>query len=319
MEYKEQIKKNGQRLIFCDFKELLTEAYNVNTIEEVEPFANDNGEYIIHCPFCREEGHTKHKLYIKKDLTVGHCFVCTRTYINVTTDINLKVDVPDTLTDFCLGQGSFKLVPLTDQEWTVDKFEYEFDDYSEKGIDYLIKRNQFLSELYKFLDFKFWNDNVVIPFKYHGEVFYYQIRFRNPGAKIKYFLPPIDKKPPYIIERDEEFRHKIVIVEGIFDAIAALIQCPEYTPVAVLGSSISDYQLDFIRDYSGYIDDIRIWMDETKISLKIAEKVKSVIDYAPIRIIKSYGPDPEEVLAERLRRNLPIQWIYAKDNTQPGQ
>ena len=57
MEYKEVKKKDGQVLIFCNFEELLMEFYGVGSMEEVEPFQNSNGEYIIHCPFCRDEGH----------------------------------------------------------------------------------------------------------------------------------------------------------------------------------------------------------------------------------------------------------------------
>ena len=77
MEYKEVTSKRGQVLVFCKFEDLLKEAYNVTTMEEVETHKNQNDEYICHCPFCKAAGHKKHKLYIKSDLTVGHCFVCT--------------------------------------------------------------------------------------------------------------------------------------------------------------------------------------------------------------------------------------------------
>ena len=119
-----------------------------------------------------------------------------------------------------------------------------------------------------------------------------------------------------MIKREGQPRHRIVIVEGIFDAIAALIQCPDYTPIAVLGSSISDYQIEYIRAYAGEIWEIRIWMDETDISKRIANKIKSVIDYVPIGIIKSYGPDPEEVMNWRMRHGKQLQWIKSFDKMQ---
>jgi DNA primase len=122
-------------------------------------------------------------------------------------------------------------------------------------------------------------------------------------------MPPISKKPPYVIDRGEEYKHRLVVVEGIFDAIAALIQCPDYTPVAVLGSSISDYQIDYLRDYCGYIDKIRVWMDETKISIGIAEKLKKELGYPIIKIIKSNGQDPEEIMKFRMSRGYSLQWI----------
>lgn len=307
-DYKEVKTKKGKTLIFCNFEDLLTTVYGVKTMEEVETFANSNDEYICHCPWCKEEGHTKHKLYVKTDLSVGNCFVCGRVFINVDDKVDTSFEVPDFLGMFS-GYSGFNLVRLSDPVWSLDKFNYEFDDYSEKGYRYLLGRHQFLGELYKVLGFKFWNDNVVIPFYYGPEVFYYQIRFTG-NSKIRYFLPPISSKPPYIIPREGEARHKIMLVEGIFDAIAALIQCPDYTPIAVLGSSVSDYQLNFIREYSGYINEIRLWFDETKISNKVANIVKRTIDYCPMSIIKSYGPDPENILQARIQKGLPLQWIF---------
>jgi hypothetical protein len=78
----------------------------------------------------------------------------------------------------------------------------------------------------------------------------------------------------------------------VYDAISLLIQAPDYTPFAVLGSSISDYQIDFLREYVP--EEILIYMDETRISQGIANKLSRIVDYCPIRIIKSNGEDPEE-------------------------
>jgi hypothetical protein len=306
MEYKEVRRNSDKRIfVFCNFEELLTDFYGVKTMEEVMPHAVNN-EFIIHCPFCKAEGHRKHKLYIKDDLTVGNCFVCGRAFVHVSDRVDTTYRPPNNY-GFKFFQGD-NIVKLDDPLWSIDKFKYEFTDYDERGYQYLISRHGFMKDLYKILDIKFWDGNPVIPFFYKGEVIYYQIRFTNPG-KIKYFMPPISSKPPYIIERGEPYKHRIMIVEGIFDAIAALIQCPDYMPVAVLGSSISDYQIDFIRGYCDYISEIRIWMDETRISKGIANKLKGVIDYCPINIIKSDGPDPEEIMIQRLKKRLPVQWI----------
>jgi hypothetical protein len=57
--------------------------------------------------------------------------------------------------------------------------------------------------------------------------------------------PPIDFKPPYIIEKSNV--KKFIIVEGVFDAIACLFFYPEYIPFAVLGSQITYYQLELLR------------------------------------------------------------------------
>lgn len=309
-EYKEVTKKDGQRLVFCNFEELLMDFYGVHSMEEVEPHANNNGEYIIHCPFCREEGHTKHKLYIKSDLTVGHCFVCTRTYIHVSDQVDTSFQIPDFMDKmFNIYNGHPDLVKLSDPTWTLDKYFNEFDEFDQRGYNYLMSRHQFMDPLYKILGFKFWDGNVVMPFKYHGEVFYYQIRFSGK-TNIRYFFPPISAKPPYIIEHGNDIR-RIAIVEGVFDAIAMLIMAPDYIPCAVLGSSISDYQIDFIREYNPI--EIIINMDETDISQRIARKIKEKIDYCPIRIIRSNGEDPEEKMIRRLREGKELQYIKPKD------
>jgi hypothetical protein len=169
-----------------------------------------------------------------------------------------------------------------------------------------------MGELYKMLDFKFMDGNIVMPFKYKGEVFYYQFRFSGKNSKIRYFSPPISAKPPHIIEHGN--CKKIIICEGIFDAIALLIMAPEFMPIAILGSSISDYQIDFIREYVP--EEIVVYMDETDISRRVATKIQSIIDYCPIRIIKSDGQDPEENLKKRLKYNKKLNWINAKYNSR---
>ena len=259
VDLKEVRRKNGEIVVFCNFEELLKDFYGVTTMDEVRTHLTNNDEYIIHCPFCKAEGHKKHKLYIKGDLSVGHCFVCTRDFANVTDDINLSVKTPDFITSL-FGHQEFKPVFLSDPVWTLDRYKYEFDDYSEIGVNYLIGRHGFMKDLYKILGFRFLDDNVVMPFFYHGEVFYYQIRFTG-DSKIRYYFPPISAKPPYIIERNNN--KKFIIQEGVYDAIANMIMAPEYTPMSVLGSSISDYQMEFLKEYAP--EEILVYMDETKI------------------------------------------------------
>lgn len=304
--YTEVIKKDGTVVIFCNFEELLKECYGVSTLKEVESHRKPDGKYICHCPFCKAEGHTKEKLYIKEDFTVGHCFVCGRAYINADDKVKFEFKAPIYVPQFT----GLKLVPLQDSTWTLDKFEYDFDDYSESGVKYLEGRHIFMKDLWKPLQFKFWNDNPVAPFKYKNNVFYYQIRFANVTHDSKaprYFFPPMPEgtKPPYIIEVGD--KKKFIICEGVYDAISLLIQAPGYTPFAVLGSSISDYQIQFLREYVP--DEILIMMDETSISKKIFNKLISIVDYCPISIIRTYGEDPEEIMKKKIARGEPLDWI----------
>jgi hypothetical protein len=310
MDFKEVTTKKGSRLVFCDLKEFLMNYYKVGTIEECEPNVNSNGEYIVHCPFCKAEGHTKHKLYIKEDFSKGHCFVCTRSFFNVSDEINLNLTIPSTLSNFGI-RNKFEVVPLSDPEWTLEKYLYECDDFDQKGYNYLLSRHPYMKDLYQILGFKFLDGNVVMPFKYHGNVFYYQIRFSNKNSKIRYFFPPIASgcKPPYIIEHGNLVRPKIIVCEGVYDAISLLIQAPSYIPFAVMGSHVSDYQLEFLREYTP--SEIVVYMDDTEKSQNIANRIKSVIDYCPIYLIKSDGEDPEERMVKKMKRNpgSEVGWI----------
>lgn len=306
IDYKEVHKKDGTTLVFCRFHDLLTEFYGTENYEGNLVHTGDHDEYIIQCPFCAKEGHTKHKLYITGDLSVAFCFVCSRSFVNIKDEVDVSYNIPNF--NQYMGYKGFELVKLNDPVWTLDKYRYEFDDYDERGYNYLISRHGFMKDLYKILGFKFMDGNVVIPFFYHGELIYYQIRFIG-NSKIRYFFPP-SKKPVYLIDRPGI--RKIIVCEGVFDAIACMIMAPEFIPCAVLGSSVSDYQLEFIREYIP--DEIIVYMDETAISKRIANKIKSVIDYCPIRIIPSDGEDPEECMKRKLKYGSNLQWIKAKYN-----
>ena len=309
IEYKEAQFKNGKHVIFCKLEDLLKEFYKEDRIEDIQNHLEPNGkDWIIHCPFCAAEGHRKHKLYIDSDLSRGYCFVCHRIYINIDDEVKVNVKVRD----FLDRTGQFKPISLGNEGlWTLDKYNFEFDDYSESGVNYLIGRNPFLRQLWKPLGIKFFNDNPVLPFKTpDNELLYYQLRFKDAGKdEIRYFFPPIKAKPPYILQTSEADPTKFIIVEGIFDAIAAYIQCGgKYTIAAVMGSDISDYQIEYIKNW--YMPrKFLVWMDDTELSKKICNRLKVSFDYAYSNILKSEGPDPEEIMMGKLRTGGKINWI----------
>jgi len=305
IDYKEVRKKDGTVIVFCRFDDLLKEFYGTENYEGNLVHTGDHDEYIIQCPFCKSEGHTKHKLYITGDLSVGFCFVCTRKFINIKDEIDVSYEVPNF--NQYMGYQGVNLVKLNDPVWTLDRYYNEFDDFDNRGYKYLLGRHGFMKDLYKILGFKFMDGNIVMPFYYHDELIYYQIRFIG-NTKIRYFFPPIKRKPPYIIHRPG--LKKVIVCEGVYDAIACMIMAPEFIPFAVLGSSVNDYQLEFLREYIP--NEIVVYMDETAISKRIANKIKSVIDYCPIRIIQSDGEDPEECMKRKLKYGSNLQWIKAK-------
>lgn len=292
MNYQEWKKKNGQILIFCNLEDILMDYYETDTMYEVQKHLNHSNEYTIQCPFCKEEGHVKEKLYIKGNLTVGHCFYCTRAFINITDDITYNIKTPK------LNQiNTFDLVKINDPSWDLEMYYNEFDDYDEIGYKYLMSRHKFLDPLYKILGFKFCNHNIIMPFFFHGELIYYQIRFTNKNP-IRYLFPKVPHKPIYSIECNE--CKNLIICEGVYDAVALLIMYPDKTPIAVLGSSVSDYQIEMIRTYTP--ESITVYMDDTEKSIKVRNKLQSVINNVPYYLIKSNGEDPEEKLKRLIKR-----------------
>lgn len=293
MDYQELTKKDGRVIILCNFDDLLMDFYQAKSMTDVQNYIKDNGEYIIKCPFCKAEGYEKDKLYIKGDLTVGHCFKCHRAFINVTDTIEYNIKSPS-----FIKSKSFDLVKLTNENWTLDMYDNEFDYSDEIGERYLASRHKYLPALAKVLGFKFYNHNVIMPFYFHNELIYYQMRFTNKNP-IRYFFPPISAKPIYTSMEMLTNSKDIIIVEGIYDCVGSLLMYPDKFPIGILGSSVSDYQIEMIRTYNP--KSITVFMDETELSIKVIKRLQSVIDNVEYHLWKSDGTDPEEKLKNRIK------------------
>jgi hypothetical protein len=175
----------------------------------------------------------------------------------------------------------------------------EFDESDEKGERYLYSRHRYLPALAKVLGFKFYNHNIIMPFFFHGELIYYQMRFTNKNP-IRYFFPPISHKPIYSIECNG--CKDLIICEGIMDACGLMMLYPDKTPIAVLGSTVSDYQIDMIRTYNPR--SITVYMDETKLSIGVLKKLQTVINNVDYHYKRSNGQDPEEYLKYCIKHNI---------------
>jgi hypothetical protein len=298
MLLKEAVKiksKKGNDIIIFDL-----ESYGREQIQ-LGKYKETNNDYKITCPYCinayLEDSsysgpYTEYKLYVYKDFHQGHCFRCGQVFISNDISMNFRIPYPDE----GKGQLEFKLVKLNANPWNLNFFN-TFSQYDEHGYRYLVEqRHKYFKDLYKELNIRFINHNPVIPFYYRGELIYYQIKMAFGGGKIPYFSPPIEHKPMYIIEGGENKR--FVICEGTFDAIACLKLYPDRTPCAILGSSITDYQIGMLRTYVP--EDMLVYMDTTELSNKVANRIRQCVNYADVEIIKSDGQDPEEKLKEKI-------------------
>jgi hypothetical protein len=299
--------KEGKDYMFGELEAYLDDQISTRQYEET------NDHYIITCPICKKDhandpeyrnGYYNKKLYVKKDKTEGYCFVCHTGFINIgdeDEEIRTQVETPNPIQLL----GDFELTKLTDKKWRLDLFE-GFDEYDEKGMEYLIKkRHSYMKKLAPILGIRYLYHNPVIPFYYHKELFYYQVRNVFGIHHAKYQNPPIENKPAYVIEHGDN--KKFIICEGTFDAISLLIQAPTYTPFAVLGSTITDYQVAMLRTYVP--EKILVYLDKTELSVKVAEKLRYWVNYADIGIIHSDGMDPEEKLKFLIAEERNVQWI----------
>ena len=324
-KYKEVKSQKGQTIVFGRLDEFLLDYFHEKTIGGLDQHkSNYQEQYICNCPFCQSEGHTKKKLHILPnttgvdDFSTGYCFVCGRTFVHITDKVEINYRVPS----FMNIQKPFEILPMTDKLWTLDKFNDEFDFYSAQGVKYLEHRNPYLRDLWKPLGFKFYEDHIAMPFRDpEGNLIYYQIRFTDATEKgdIRYFFPKTESKPPYILQSSIANPENIIVVEGVFDAIAAMIQSEgKYVVIGCMGSKLSDYQLEFIRHF--YMPKkILVWMDETPISLGIRDRLKTIFNYTNIQIIQSKGDDPEEILNHKLRTGQKINWITPEYGDPRGQ
>ena len=76
-----------------------------------------------------------------------------------------------------------------------------------------------------------------------------------------------------------------------------------------MGSKVSDYQLSFLQHW--YMPKkIVFWLDETKLSIDVCSRFKTVFNYSNTSIVRSdLGYDPEEILLHKLRTGQKINWI----------
>lgn len=262
---------------------------------KIEGVKDSPNEYVRKCSYCMKNyNYQKPKLYIKKDLSVGHCFHCDSVFLNRQLQ---ESEVCTEVTRMIRFKGFNKKRDFSLPEFDATYY-FESKDEDKKCIEYLHNRNPKLN--YSDYGIKFRRGKVVIPFYLYGKVVYYQIRYLNPVGSMKYFNPVIPNKIPYILPT-RPVGHKVVLVEGCFDAFAAEHLFPkDYAIIALLGKTVTEYQISLLRDFR--VDDFTIYLDKTELSRNLVSKLKEVDDFsiAKYRIIGSDGTDPEEYLRKFL-------------------
>lgn len=285
--------KSGKEIYATDLTKLT---------QGIDPDPN-SGSYLCVCPVCQynhakgidgysyDPNYRKRKLSVDANREVAYCYRAQHAFIDCSDRIivNLARINP-------LMQEDVTLIKLANIEDHTDNIRR----LTPKHIKYLKDRNPMIDpDLFGIKSFEFWDDrpNVFIPTYWNNELIYYQLRFMDDDIP-KYYLPSILRKPLYIPKCKSLDCSKIVICEGVFDAIACYYLYPDRIPVAVFGSDINKYQLGLLRS-SIMVDDILIYMDDTSKSKKIKNRLEhsALANYvSKIEIRESDGEDPEEYL-----------------------
>lgn len=301
-----QSNTNGERVIRMNLEEF---------IENNDNYFETTKHYVSYCPYCIETyGYEKKKLYIEKDtLAKGFCQRCHSIYFNYTTDLTFDVAYSKSkLKQFTLCKlneintslnADYSLAMYHKSVCNKDDIlkvlsKRNLDKITNIGDNILIKRN--LSRYEPLIDKLGMKGSIIdedqsfvmVPFYINNELVYWQSKLA--GYKMKYFMPPIEHKPLYI----PEYRGtKIVIVEGIFDAMACLYLFPNRTPIAVLGSYLTDYHLWLLRTYIQPTDCL-ISLDNLSLSYNILFQLKGLIPtITQYSLFQSkYDQDPDEFL-----------------------
>lgn len=309
--------------------------YYLTDIEALISDDNQGKPDIVYevCPVCKhkhdlgidgyyiDHHYNKRKLGVMPSHTVAHCNRCNAVFLDSTDEC--RVRIPKLKFNLNTVLTEVSIIKLDETQEVIDHARPLND--AERYV--LNARNPKIDpDKYGMMYSSYYNrPAIMVPFYLMGKPIYYQRRFLDREGP-KYHNPSIKGKPIYI-PKGCDFHSKVVICEGVYDAIACVDLFPGYMPVAILGKDITPYHIDLIRKLITP-DDIIVRMDEDKLSQKIADTInKSPLSYlcgeaeivhVELKDGDDHGYDPEEELRESLGlpRHIEIEDLY--ENYHPG-
>ena len=190
-----------------------------------------NGESAFHCPFCN---HHKKKLQVNFDTQKWHCWVCNAGGHKIGILLR-KINAPKQIISEVLRiLGDYKGVKYEKDE----KTEYNVslpqcykplwkpstDPLYTNAISYLKRRGigsiDILRYSIGYCSSNGYSNRIIIPsYDVDGKLNYFIARDMFPNSKFKYKNPPMSKDT-VCFEMFVNWNEPIVLVEGVFDAIA---------------------------------------------------------------------------------------------------
>lgn len=266
-----------------------------------EPMGHTKDHDIYYCPFCEEvRGRPDRdgKFYWNYRKQVGFCFKCETVGILHTDKPAHLVLLENTISSI-INSFSTESSIIENELNTMRPINYGsmFKELDQTGLSYIDNRNCFYPEVYKAFNMMSAKTmGMTVPVIINGQVYSYCLRFYHPKGHRKYYLPETHKllySPTQKINLGSHLS-EITLVEGTFDAIACEIDGFK-NPIAIFGKAITPLQLYLLRSLSP--DHIRIYLDETKLSVKLLRHLRGMLPtVSRFSIVHSDGSDSEEKL-----------------------
>lgn len=268
-----------------------------------------SNEIRLNCPFCQVKGKTpdqKFHLYIHPEKGVFICFRCNSTGgINSLpqeykeTIIKLKSIYP---TFQYFKEVSSRSTPQLPEGFVEVKGRLADIQYIENYIAYRLKTNikTIRTELSTYYSLMLRGKEPWIKFK-STNIFSEEDYFILRKPYSHQFLNPIGEKKLFKIGFDKtKVDSKIVLVEGVFDALSVFLK-NKIPSIAILGKTMSINQiLELKENFDGV--DIAVCLDKDAFteSLKLAKTLASIFEKSKISLIKIRkeisAKDPNELM-----------------------
>jgi hypothetical protein len=270
--------------------------YELKDLVKEQEVSLTGEHYVVVCPKCAQrhlmEGqpnYKKRKLYITKKLDTSYCFVCNTVFLNKSDKDRKKNEIGKLYEEHEVNlkhNTEFSPIP------------YRFSSTKdEESIKYLLGRSKYYN-IDELINDGFYpeKDKVIINYLYHGNKYFYQIRYIHPKDGRKYYIPPTDFKPLYFAKGEFSTFKPTILVEGAFSSYCLKLVVPEYNVVAVQGKTITDKQIEMLQDVGGILTPTFLFMDESEISFNVLKALKRNRAFGRLRVIKNdFGKDPEEL------------------------
>jgi len=231
--------------------------YKLEDISQIDPASGY--DYDCMCPWCQEEGRKFSDYKLSVSTTPGkrifHCYRCNR---SGTLNTLLRMFLPASEVfemlkeDLTKEPEEYKQIVEPDL-FNLDAISRPITKFHTEAIKYLSDRGISESVIGKYglrLGEKFYSDRIVLPiFNDFGDCVYFTARDYLCREGQQKYLNPFGGNKGNVVWNLNNAREqdRLILTEGIFDGIA-VGNISEATPIAGLGKSLSDTQIDLIAN-----------------------------------------------------------------------